>query len=115
MQKTSQNIQTALDKSAKIVYNTDMNNNNNTTKENEMIDTITRLQTYQGSLVHVTSVNKFWNEATIYFVCPVGKQQKGTFKVGLPRLQKLEEKEWMPRTTGSARWPNGDLRKNGES
>jgi hypothetical protein len=25
------------------------------------------------------------------------------------------DKEWMPRTTGSARWPNGDLRKNGES
>ena len=92
-----------------------MKNNNNTTKENEMKDTITRLQNYNGSLVHVTSVNKFWNEATIYFVCPVGKQQTGTFKVGLPRLQKLEEKEWIPRTTGSARWPNGDLRKNGES
>jgi hypothetical protein len=54
-----------------------------------MKDTITRLQNYQGSLVHVTSVNKFWNEATIYFVCPVGKQQTGTFKVGLPRLKKL--------------------------
>ena len=50
-----------------------------------MKDTITRLQNYQGSLVHVTSINKFWNEATIYFVCPVGKQQTGTFKVGLPR------------------------------
>ena len=92
-----------------------MRNKKTLTKENEMKDTITRLQTYQGSLVHVTSVDKFWNEATIYFVCPVGKQQTGTFKVGLPRLQKLEEKEWMPRTTGSARWPNGDLRKNGES
>jgi len=76
----------------RLVYNTDMNNNNNTTKENEMKDTITRLQTYQGSLVHVTSVDKFWNEATIYFVTPVGKQQTGTFKVGLPRLKKLEKK-----------------------
>ena len=66
-----------------------MKNNNTTMKENEMKDTITRLQNYQGSLVHVTSVNKFWNEATIYFVCPQGKQQTGTFKVGLPRLKKL--------------------------
>ena len=59
--------------------------------ENEMKDTITRLQNYQGSLVHVTSVNKFWNEATVYFVSPVGKQQVGCFKVGLPRLKKLEK------------------------
>ena len=80
-----------------------------------MKDTITRLQTYQGSLVHVTNVDEFWNEATVYFVSPVGKQQTGCFTVGLPRLQKLGEKEWMPRTTGSARWPNGELHKNGES
>ena len=56
-----------------------------------MKDTITRLQTYQGSLVHVTNVNEFWNEATVYYVCPQGKQQAGTFKVGLPRLKKLEK------------------------
>jgi hypothetical protein len=47
------------------------------------------LWSYQGSLVHVTSVSEFWNEATVYFVSPVGKQQIGCFKVGLPRLQKL--------------------------
>ena len=64
----------------------------NTIRKNEMKDTITRLQTYQGNLVHVTSVNKFWNEATVYFVSPVGKQQIGCFKVGLPRLKKLEQK-----------------------
>ena len=110
MQKTSKKTRFALDKTEKTCYNTGMRNKKTLTKENEMKDTITRLQNYQGSLVHVTSVNKFWNEATIYFVCPVGKQQTGTFKVGLPRL-----KEWMPRTTGSARWPNGELRKNGES
>ena len=72
-----------------------------------MKDTITRLRTYQGSLVHVTSVNEFWNEAKVYFVCPQGKQQTGSFTVGLPLL-----KELMPRTTGSARWPNGSPRKN---
>jgi len=47
------------------------------------------LWSYQDSLVHVTNVNEFWNEATIYFVTPVGKQQTGTFKVGLPRLKNL--------------------------
>jgi hypothetical protein len=82
-------LRIGLDKPNDLVYNIAMTNNNTTTKENEMKDTITRLQTYQGNLVHVTSVNKFWNEATIYFVCPVGKQQTGTFKVGLPRLKKL--------------------------
>ena len=81
-----------LDKTENIVYNTTMKNNNTLTKENEMKDTITRLQTYQGNLVHVTSVNKFWNEATVYFVSPVGKQQIGCFKVGLPRLKKLGQK-----------------------
>jgi hypothetical protein len=65
-------------------------NNNTSRKENEMKDTITnRLRTYQGNLVHITSINKFWNEATIYFVTPEGKQPMGCFKVGLPRLKKL--------------------------
>ena len=71
-----------------LVYNTDMRNKITSTKENEM----NRIRMYQGSLVHVTSINKFWNEATIYFVSPVGKQQIGCFKVGLPRLKKLEKK-----------------------
>ena len=44
MQKTSQNNQTALDKSVNLVYNTDMRNkenkmtNNNNNKENKMSD-----------------------------------------------------------------------------
>ena len=91
MAQTSKKAQTAIDKKSNLVYNTDMKNNNTTTKENEMKDTITRLQNYQGSLVHVTSVNKFWNEATVYFVSPVGKQQIGCFKVGLPRLKNLKK------------------------
>ena len=92
MKKTLENSLITIDKSTDLVYNTDMKNNNTTTKENEMQDTITRLQTYQGNLVHVTSVNKFWNEATVYFVSPEGKQPMGCFKVGLPRLKKLGQK-----------------------
>ena len=92
MKKTLENSLITIDKSTDLVYNTDMKNNNTTTKENEMKDTITRLQTYQGNLVHVTSVNKFWNEATVYFVSPEGKQPMGCFKVGLPRLKKLGQK-----------------------
>ena len=88
-EKTWKKQRIGLDKTANLVYNTSMKNKNTLTKENEMKDTITRLQTYQGSLVHVTNVNEFWNEATIYFVTPVGKQQTGTFKVGLPRLKNL--------------------------
>ena len=90
--KTSKKPQTAIDKPTDLVYNTTMLNKTTTTKENEMKDTITRLQTYQGNLVHVTSVNKFWNEATVYFVSPEGKQPMGCFKVGLPRLKKLGQK-----------------------
>tara|TARA_R110002051_G_scaffold236944_1_gene297992 strand:- start:303 stop:482 length:180 start_codon:yes stop_codon:yes gene_type:complete len=54
-----------------------------------MKNTITRLQTYQGHLVHVVRFSKFWNEALVYFVAPVEKQQRGMFKVGLPRLKNL--------------------------
>jgi hypothetical protein len=78
-----------LDKSASLVYNISMRNKTTSTKENEMKDTITQLQTYQGSLVRVIRFSRYWNEATVCFVTPVGKQQTGTFKVGLPRLKNL--------------------------
>jgi hypothetical protein len=58
MQKTSQNNQTALDKTAKIVYNTDMKNNNTTMKENEMkIDTT---KTYNVTYMN-TITPHYWN------------------------------------------------------
>jgi hypothetical protein len=41
MQQTSQNNQTAIDKTEKVWYNTDMKNNNNTNGNNEMKSTIT--------------------------------------------------------------------------
>ena len=54
-----------------------------------MKNTIPEIQTYQGSLVRVLRFSRYWNEATVCFVTPVGKQQTGTFKVGLPRLKIL--------------------------
>ena len=50
MQKTSQNNQTALDKTAKIVYNTDMKRNNNTNERNKM--TFTK---YNTNVNHLTT------------------------------------------------------------
>ena len=50
MQKTSQNNQTALDKTAKIVYNTTMTNNNNTNERNKM--TFTK---YNTNVNHLTT------------------------------------------------------------
>jgi|TARA_Y100000310_G_scaffold11745_1_gene12243 hypothetical protein len=45
MQKTSQNNRTAIDKSTELVYNTDMTNNNNINRNNEMtIKTITKAE-----------------------------------------------------------------------
>ena len=41
MKKTSQNNQTAIDKTSNLVYNTGMRNNNNTNESNEMKSTIT--------------------------------------------------------------------------
>ena len=56
-----------------------------------MKNTIPQFQTYQDSLVRVIRFSRYWNEATVCFVTPVGKQQTGTFKVGLPRLKNLEK------------------------
>ena len=53
--------------------------------------TIGNVRYYQNNLVHVISINEFWNEALIYYVSPVGKQQTGSFVVGLPRLQKTKK------------------------
>jgi len=50
MQKTSQNNQTALDKTAKIVYNTGMKRNNNTNESNKM--TFTK---YNTKVNHLTT------------------------------------------------------------
>jgi hypothetical protein len=54
-----------------------------------MKNTIPELQTYQGSLVRVVRFSRYWNEATVCFVTPTGKQPTGIFTVGLPRLKKL--------------------------
>ena len=64
-------------------------------RENEMKNTIPQIQTYQGSLVHVVRFSRYWNEATVYFVTPTGKQSTGIFTVGLPRLKKLGKKVWI--------------------
>ena len=50
MQKTSQNDQTAIDKSVNLVYNTDMRNKKTLTKENEM--TFTK---YNTNVNHLTT------------------------------------------------------------
>jgi len=84
-----------LDKSVNLVYNTIMKNNSTTTKENKMTtkqlwkSTIGNLRSYQGSIVHVISINEFWNEAKVSYTRPVGKQQAGIFTVKMIRLKKL--------------------------
>jgi hypothetical protein len=85
MQKTSKKTRIAIDKTRKICYNTGMRNNNNTNESNEMKTTSTTI-TYREWLI--------------------AREEKKAEKA---------KKDWMPRTTGSARWPNGELRKNGES
>ena len=91
MRQTSKKPRTALDKSTDLVYNTGMRNKKTLTKENEMKSG--DLGFYQGSLVHVITVNKFWNEAVVGYVWPEGKQPRGLITVGLPRLKNLDKIE----------------------
>ena len=73
MQKTSQNNQTALDKTAKIVYNTTMTNNNNTNERNKM--TFTKYNTNVNHLTtHEMVASKIENGLTneLQIICKIG-------------------------------------------
>ena len=73
MQKTSQNNQTALDKTAKIVYNTTMTNNNNTNERNKM--TFTKYNTNVNHLTtHEIVASKIKKGLTneIRIICEIG-------------------------------------------
>ena len=49
-----------------------------------------KLGIYQNNRVQILEISKYWNEALIRYVQPVGKQQKNAFKIGLPFLKKFE-------------------------
>jgi hypothetical protein len=73
MQKTSQNNRTAIDKSANLVYNTDMTNNNNTNERNKM--TFTKYNTNVNHLTtHEMVASKIEKGLTneIRIVCQIG-------------------------------------------
>ena len=50
-----------------------------------------KLGIYQNNRVQILEISKYWNEALIRYVQPVGKQQKNAFKIGLPFLKKMEK------------------------
>tara|TARA_R100001244_G_C5135814_1_gene126849 strand:- start:528 stop:821 length:294 start_codon:yes stop_codon:yes gene_type:complete len=92
--QTSKIEQSAIDNIGNLCYNDIMKNNNTkermkmTTKQSWK-STIGNLRTYQGNIVHVISINEFWNEAKVSYARPVGKQQTGIFTVKMIRLKKL--------------------------
>ena len=49
-----------------------------------------KLGIYQNNRVIVLETSKYWNEALVRYVQPVGKQQTNAFKIGLPFLKKFE-------------------------
>lgn len=75
-----------------ILYNRDMTNTN--TKENDMPFVGDRGR-YQGKVVLVLSINKYWNEAKVRYVNPeveagATKWRSGRwFNIGLPQLKEL--------------------------
>ena len=90
MQKTSKINQIAIDNTGNLWYNDIMKNKGNKMKTKESWkSTIGNLRTYQGNIVHVISINEFWNEAKVSYTRPVGKQQAGIFTVKMIRLKKL--------------------------
>tara|TARA_Y100000296_G_scaffold60745_1_gene70442 strand:- start:237 stop:404 length:168 start_codon:yes stop_codon:yes gene_type:complete len=50
-----------------------------------------KLGIYQNNTIQILKISKYWNEALIRYVQPVGKQQKNAFKIGLPFLKKMEK------------------------